>query len=65
MRPRRPRRTRAGWAIRSQQSSLCIWPRKAKVSAAVDPAKKYIVRAMVHPFKIGKGNGPLNHNVAI
>lgn len=39
--------------------------KKVKVSAAVDPAKKYIVRAMVHPFKIGNGNGPLNHNVAI
>jgi hydroxymethylpyrimidine/phosphomethylpyrimidine kinase len=39
--------------------------KKMKVQAAVDPARKYIARAMVHPFKIGAGNGPLNHNVAI
>jgi hydroxymethylpyrimidine/phosphomethylpyrimidine kinase len=39
--------------------------RKTRVYAAIDPAKKYIARAMVHPFKIGTGNGPLNHNVAI
>lgn len=39
--------------------------KKVKVSAAVDPARKFIARAMVHPFKIGSGNGPLNHNVAI
>lgn len=40
--------------------------RKLKVIAAIDPAKKYLARAMVHPFQIGKGTaGPLNHNVAI
>jgi hydroxymethylpyrimidine/phosphomethylpyrimidine kinase len=39
--------------------------RKMKVHSAIDPAKKYIARAMMHPFKIGKGNGPLNHNVSI
>lgn len=40
--------------------------RKLKLSAAIDAAKKYIARALVHPFKIGKGeHGPLNHNVAI
>jgi hydroxymethylpyrimidine/phosphomethylpyrimidine kinase len=39
--------------------------RKVKPHAAIDPAKKYIARAMVHPFKIGHGHGPLNHNVAI
>jgi hydroxymethylpyrimidine kinase/phosphomethylpyrimidine kinase len=40
--------------------------RKAKIVSSIDPAKKYIARAMLHPFKIGKGeHGPLNHNVAI
>ncbi|HEY4492963.1 MAG TPA: bifunctional hydroxymethylpyrimidine kinase/phosphomethylpyrimidine kinase [Acidobacteriota bacterium] len=39
--------------------------KKMKPASAVDPAKKYIARAMAHPFKIGKGPGPLNHNVAI
>jgi hydroxymethylpyrimidine/phosphomethylpyrimidine kinase len=39
--------------------------KKVKLQQAIDPAKKYIARAMVHPFKIGHGRGPLNHNVAI
>jgi hydroxymethylpyrimidine/phosphomethylpyrimidine kinase len=39
--------------------------KKVKPHAAIDPAKKYIARAMVHPFKIGHGTGPLNHNVTI
>jgi hydroxymethylpyrimidine/phosphomethylpyrimidine kinase len=39
--------------------------KKLKPASAIDPAKKYIARAMAHPFKIGKGPGPLNHNVAI
>jgi hydroxymethylpyrimidine/phosphomethylpyrimidine kinase len=39
--------------------------KKTKVVAAIDPAKKYLARAMQHPFKIGTGNGPINHNVAI
>jgi hydroxymethylpyrimidine/phosphomethylpyrimidine kinase len=40
--------------------------KRVKVYAAIDPAKKYIARAMVHPFKIGKGeHGPMNHNVTI
>jgi hydroxymethylpyrimidine/phosphomethylpyrimidine kinase len=39
--------------------------KKVKLHAAIDPAKKYIARAMIHPFKIGHGIGPLNHNVAL
>ncbi len=39
--------------------------KKMKAVVAIDPAKKYLARAMVHPFKIGTGNGPINHNVAI
>ncbi len=39
--------------------------KKTKIATAIDPAKKYLARAMVHPFKIGTGNGPINHNVAI
>jgi len=35
-----------------------------KIEAAIEPAKKYIARAMAHAFKIGKGErGPLNHDV--
>jgi hydroxymethylpyrimidine/phosphomethylpyrimidine kinase len=32
---------------------------------AVDRAKKYISKAVQHPFSIGKGRGPLNHTVPI
>jgi len=40
--------------------------RKLKIVSAIDPAKKYIARGLLHPFQIGKGEqGPLNHNVAI
>ena len=31
------------------------------ISAAITGAKQYIARALVHPFRIGKGRGPLNH----
>lgn len=30
---------------------------------AIDRAKKYIGKAVQHPFQIGKGKGPLNHTV--
>jgi hydroxymethylpyrimidine/phosphomethylpyrimidine kinase len=39
--------------------------KKMKIFASIDPAKKYIARSLTHPFKIGKGNGPINHNVTI
>ncbi len=32
---------------------------------AIDSAKKYVVKAAQHPFRIGKGAGPLNHTVPI
>lgn len=39
--------------------------KKMTLYQAIDPAKKYIARAMMHPFKIGKGErGPLNHSAA-
>ncbi|UCF80361.1 MAG: bifunctional hydroxymethylpyrimidine kinase/phosphomethylpyrimidine kinase [Acidobacteriota bacterium] len=37
-----------------------------RVEVGIDMAKKYIVKAMNHPFAIGKGEaGPLNHGVPI
>lgn len=39
--------------------------KKVKIQQAIDPIKKYLARAIAHPFKIGHGRGPLNHNVAI
>jgi hydroxymethylpyrimidine/phosphomethylpyrimidine kinase len=30
---------------------------------AIDRAKKYIGKAVQHPFRVGKGKGPLNHTV--
>lgn len=32
---------------------------------AIDRAKKYLSKAIQHPFQIGKGEGPLNHTVPI
>lgn len=39
--------------------------KKSRLEDAINPAKKYLARAMVHPFKIGKGDGPLNHHATI
>jgi hydroxymethylpyrimidine/phosphomethylpyrimidine kinase len=35
--------------------------RNLNLSIAIPAAKDYIARAMAHPYKIGKGRGPLNH----
>ncbi|OGL46556.1 MAG: bifunctional hydroxymethylpyrimidine kinase/phosphomethylpyrimidine kinase [Candidatus Schekmanbacteria bacterium RBG_13_48_7] len=35
------------------------------IEESVDSAKKFIIKALNHPFKIGHGKGPLNHNVAL
>jgi len=35
------------------------------IEESVDLAKKYIVKALNHPFNIGSGKGPLNHNVSL
>ncbi|MCI0412162.1 bifunctional hydroxymethylpyrimidine kinase/phosphomethylpyrimidine kinase [bacterium] len=37
--------------------------RNMELSTAIPAAKDYIARAMAHPFKIGRGRGPLNHNI--
>ncbi len=34
--------------------------RGLKLDEAIDKTKKYLAKAAVHPFKIGKGQGPLN-----
>jgi hydroxymethylpyrimidine/phosphomethylpyrimidine kinase len=39
--------------------------RGMNMEESVDMAKKYISKALNHPFKIGAGRGPLNHNVAL
>jgi hydroxymethylpyrimidine/phosphomethylpyrimidine kinase len=37
-----------------------------RLEVAIDVAKKYVAKAMNHPFAIGKGpHGPLNHGVPI
>ena len=39
----------------------CLLVRGIAINEAVDKAKRYIAKAMVHPFKIGKADrGPLN-----
>jgi hydroxymethylpyrimidine/phosphomethylpyrimidine kinase len=39
----------------------CILARGLTVEEAVDGAKRFVVRAMDHPYRIGKGDGPLHH----
>ena len=36
--------------------------RNQSIPLAIESAKSYIAKAMVHPYKIGKGRGPLDHN---
>jgi len=42
----------------------CNLARNMSVAEAVDAAKRYVARAMSHPYKIGKGEGPLLHLAA-
>jgi hydroxymethylpyrimidine kinase/phosphomethylpyrimidine kinase len=39
----------------------CLLARGTPHAEAVDAAKRYIARAMNHPYRIGKGDGPLRH----
>jgi len=39
----------------------CLLARGAPLPEAVDEAKRYVARAMNHPYRIGKGEGPLMH----
>jgi len=39
----------------------CLLARGLQVSEAVDESKRYVARAMNHPYRIGKGEGPLQH----
>jgi hydroxymethylpyrimidine/phosphomethylpyrimidine kinase len=40
----------------------CLLARNVPIAEAVDTAKRYVSRAMNHPYKIGKGDGPLHHH---
>ena len=45
-------------------SILCALVSKGMLlGEAIDKAKKYLAKAMQHPFQIGKGEGPLNHTM--
>ena len=48
----------------SSAITVCL-ARGMSMEESVDTAKKYITKALNHPFKIGKGKGPLNHNVTL
>ena len=36
--------------------------RNQSIPVAIESAKSYIAKAMAHPYQIGKGRGPLDHN---
>jgi len=42
----------------------CNLARNLPTAEAVDYAKRYVARAMSHPYKIGKGEGPMLHVAA-
>ena len=45
-------------------SALCaLLVKGCLMGEAIDRTKKYIGKAIQHPFQIGKGRGPLNHTV--
>jgi len=45
-------------------SILCAMVSKGVLlGEAIDKAKKYLAKAMQHPFQIGKSEGPLNHTI--
>ncbi len=45
-------------------SIVCALSTKGLVlGECIDRAKKYIAKAVQHPFQIGKGKGPLNHTI--
>jgi hydroxymethylpyrimidine/phosphomethylpyrimidine kinase len=45
-------------------SILCaLLAKGAVMGEAIDKAKKYLAKAVQHPFQIGKGEGPLNHTI--
>ncbi len=47
-------------------AALCaLLAKGCLMGEAVDRTKKYIAKAIQHPFQIGKGRGPLNHTVPI
>lgn len=39
----------------------CLLARNLPAAEAVDMAKRYVARAMKHPYRIGRGEGPLHH----
>jgi len=42
-------------------ATACLLARGMSLPEAVDEARRYVARAMNHPYRIGKGEGPLNH----
>lgn len=42
---------------------ISLITRGLSMGESIDKAKQYIAKAMQHPFKIGKGFGPLNHTI--
>ena len=45
-------------------AALCaLLSKGCLMGEAIDRTKKYIAKAVQHPFQIGKGKGPLNHTV--
>lgn len=61
--PRLPTRNRLGIGSTFSAILAALLAKGSPVGEAVDRAKKYVAKAVQHPFVLGKGLGPLNHTV--
>jgi hydroxymethylpyrimidine kinase/phosphomethylpyrimidine kinase len=61
--PRLATRNTLGIGTTFAAAFTALLVRGAVVGEAVDKAKKYVAKAVQHPFVLGKGKGPLNHTV--
>ena len=60
---RLPSRNTLGLGTTFSAVICALLMRGVVMGEAIDRAKKYLAKAMQHPFQIGKGKGPLNHTV--
>lgn len=61
--PRIPTRNRLGIGSTFSAILAALLVKGTPTGEAVDRAKKYVAKAVQHPFTLGKGLGPLNHTL--
>lgn len=61
--PRVASRNTAGVGHTFSSAVCALLTKGMPMGEAIDRTRKYIAKAVQHPFQIGKGRGPLNHTV--